>query len=153
MKNIPFLGEDIAANGANREVIITHEDLTVATVDTAQTIALLSFPGLYHMVELVRMELLEAFEATADSASLTTLVEVGDGSDTDRLLTSTQLNKNGTEVFMKAGTGVRYVYASADTVDIVFAAPTSGKNLAALNKGKLRLLFNIYDARDARGTV
>ena len=153
MKITPLLGDDIVANGANLEVLLTHEDLTETTAATAQTIPLLTLTALYHMVELVRMEMLEAFQLTTDAAHNTTLIEVGDGGDTDRLLTSTQLNVNGTEVYMKAGTGVKYVYTANDTVDIVFAAPAADKTLAGLNKGKLRLLFNVYDARAARGVT
>lgn len=146
---IPLLTEDAALLDANREVILTHEDLTEATANTAQTIPLFTVEGLYMMVELVRAELLEAFQDTADAGNNSTAIEIGDGADTDRLLTATQVNLNGTEVYIKGGTGTRHVFSADDTVDALVAAPGSGKTLAALNRGKLRLLFRVFDARDA----
>lgn len=146
----PLFADAAALEDGTHEVLLDHTDLTEATVDTAQTISLFTATGLKQMVELVRMELITPFEDTTDAASVTNLIEVGDGSDPDRLLTSTQINKNGTEVYIKAGTGTKYVYSADDTVDIVFAAPTSGKNLAAINKGQLRLIFKINDCRQGR---
>lgn len=150
MKRFPLLTEDVAALGANFEVIVDHTDLTEATANTAQTLELFEVDALYQQVELVRMELLEPFQDTADAANNTLAIEVGDGGDTDRLLTATQINVNGTEVFIKGGTGTRHVFSAADTVDLLAPAPGAGKTLAALNRGKLRLLFRIYDARAAR---
>lgn len=152
MKRSPLLTEDVALLGAHFEVIVDHTDLTQATNATAQTIELFKVAGNFQQVELARMELLEPFEDTADAGNNTTAVEVGDDGDTDRLLTSTQLNRNGTEVYIKPGTGTRHVFTADNTVDAVFAAPAAGKNLAALNKGKLRLLFRLHDSRDAVGT-
>lgn len=151
MKVTRLLTEDVALLGANLEIIVTHEDLTEATAATAQTLEALVATANYQMFEVVRAELLEAFEDTADAANNTTTVQIGDGGDTDRLLTSTQLNKNGAEVFIKAGTGTKHVFTAADTVDILFGAPAADKTLAALNKGKLRVLLNVFDSRNAIG--
>ena len=149
MKSAPLLNEDIVANGANMEVIVDHADLTQATAATAQVISLLAMLAAYQQVELVRVELLQAFQDTTDAANNTTPVTVGDGVSANRFLTATELNANGAAVRIKAGTGTKYVYGADDTVDITFGAPAAGKNLAALNAGKLRLLFNVYDARAA----
>jgi hypothetical protein len=146
----PLGAHEAGLEGANLEVIINQREgaVTEATVDTAQTLQLFNVPANVHLVELVKMELIEPFEDASDAAHNTTLVEVGDGGDTDRLLASTQLNRNGTEVYNKAGTGTKYNYTADDTVDILFAAPASGKALADLDRGKLRLLFRLTDSRD-----
>lgn len=148
MKSItPIFNEVAGYENANLEVIIDHAELTQGTAATAQTIDLFPLDASFQMVELVRSELLQPFEDTTDPANNSTAVTVGDGGDTARLLTATQLNRNGSTVFIKGGTTARHVFGAADTVDIVFAAPPAGKNLAALNKGRLRLLFRVHDSR------
>lgn len=144
MLKTPLPLESRVAQQADFEVLITHEDLTESGSGTAQT---LTFPIEAKMsAECVRLILDEAFEDTATAGNNTTLVEVGDGGDTDRFLTSTELNKNGTEINLKAGTGTVYPYTATDTVDIL-VTPKTGTTLASLNKGRMRLQFRINDER------
>ena len=148
----PILSDGIPGIGANLEVIVTHADLTQGTAATAQVLPIFNAAANYQLVKLERTELLEAFEDTADAANNTTAVTVGDGASAARYLASQELNRNGTEVYIKAGTGTAFAYTADDTVDITFAAPAAGKTLLALNKGKLRLLFSVYDTRVASGS-
>ncbi len=128
--------------GANLRVIITHDDLTQATAATAQTLEVLKVAN-GQLVDLTDMQLVTPFEDTADAANNTTPITVGDGASTARYLASTELNLNGTEVLRKTGTGTRFQYTAADTVDVVFTAPAAGKTLAALNKGELHLYLRV----------
>lgn len=147
----PLGVEEAALIGATHRLILTHADITMATVDTAQTIE--AVPVAAKMgVQLVDVRLKTAFQDSADAASIITAITVGDGGSTTRFLASTELNANGTEIWLKGGVNPNpqpYVYTAADTVDVVFLAPTSGKNLAALDTGEVHLYFKITDARFA----
>jgi hypothetical protein len=145
----PLFADAAALEDGTHEILIDHADLTETANATAQTVQIATITGLRQLVEVVRMELIAPFQDTADAANNSTLLEVGDDGDTDRFLTSTQLNVNGTEVYMKAGTGTRHVYSSDDTLDLLFTPP-SGKNLAALNRGEVRIIVKLHDSRQGR---
>lgn len=140
MKVSPLFNETAAQDDGNLEVEFTHEDLTVATVDTGQTLSPFTVKA-GETIQLIRSELRVPFEDTTDAASVTTAITVGDAGSANRLLASQELNVNGTEVLTKAGTGTIYAPTSDTVVTITVAVPTSGKNIAALNKGKCRLVF------------
>lgn len=136
--------ETQAATGANFEVLVTHADLTQAAANTTQA---LTFPIQPKMsVELKRMVLDVPFEDVADAAHLATGLVVGDAGSANRYLTATELNVNGAEVLLKAGTGTIFPYTVADSVILSFSS-MAAKNLAALTKGQVRLQFAIQDAR------
>ena len=101
-------------------------------------------------VELTGMELVTAF-VSSDATLLSTAVVVGDGSSTNRFLTSTELNAAGTEVFLKGGapalSAVPYVYTADDTVDVVVTG-TAAKLLNTHTAGKVRFYFTVTDARN-----
>ena len=84
-----------AATGFTHQVVVTHTDLTESTVDTDQTIALLSVVA-GDVVEKAAFKLVTAFEDESDAAFNDTNVSVGDGGDTDRFIASTEVNENGT---------------------------------------------------------
>lgn len=140
MKVSPMFNETAAQDGGNIEVVVTHDDLTVATVDTGQVLNLFTVKA-GETIELRREELITPFEDTADAASLTTAITVGDAGSANRHLTTTELNRNGTEVLSKAGTGTIYAPTSDTVVTLTVAVPTTGKNIAAYNKGEVRLVF------------
>jgi hypothetical protein len=147
MKVSPLFNEEAAQYDANLVVEFTHEDLTMVTDATAQTIPLFQVLANYQMVECVRFELIEPFENTAEAGNNTTAIVVGDDGSTNRLLTSTELNRNGTEVYIKAGTGTKHVFAADNWVDMVVAAAAAGTNHAELNKGRAKLFFRVFDSR------
>lgn len=102
MDVIPLSNDEMAKHGATHLVIVTHEDLTEETANTAQTIALLSIPA-NKAVRFVKHRLITPFKDASDAAFNTTAATIGDGSDADRFLQSTELNENGTEVDLKMG--------------------------------------------------
>lgn len=113
---------------ATHFVEITHADLTTATTNTAQTLTtmnVLSNQG----VQLVAMELIVAFSDDATNGHNTLSVTVGDGTDTDLYLQSTEINGNGSTVWIKYGRSVNdtgnyiaYVTNVADTAAASVAA-------------------------------
>lgn len=124
------------------KIVVDHTDLTQATANTAQTIALLSVvPG--DVVSNVAFKLVTPFENTADSAYNTTSLILGDGVATNRYLTTTEVNKNGTEVLWGAGTNtVSWAYTAADTVDAVFGS-MAAKSLSSLDTGELHVFLRV----------
>jgi hypothetical protein len=145
MNSGPLFGEEAAMHRANYLVVVTHKDLTEAAANTDQTIALFGVTANKSGVQLVKMEAPIPFEDIDDAAFNSTAVVVGDGGSTNRFLTSTQLNVNGTEVFLKYGTGTQHVYTADDTVDAVFSA-IAAKALVSLDKGEVRFYFQVDDA-------
>jgi len=147
MKVIPLSNMEQAARGGNFEVHYSHEDLTEATANTAQTLTVDVLAGMSG--EVVENIIDEAFEDASDAAFNTTALIVGDGGGDDRLLTSTELNKNGTEVLYKKGTGVAFPFTADDTIDLKFAA-MAAKSLVDIDKGKGRLLLNIQNSKASK---
>ncbi len=146
----PLFADSAALEDGTHEFLFDHTDLTEATAATGQTINIFGATGLRQMVELVRFELIEPFSDTADAANNTTTFAVGVAGDTAALLTATQGNLNGTEVYVKAGTGTKSVYSADTAVLLTVGAPAATKTLAALNKGRARLVLRINDSRQGR---
>lgn len=146
MKVFMLTEEERISKGADLGVEVTHEDLTETTANTAQVLTPFTVKALVQSVLCACIELKEAFEDTADAAFNTTAVIAGDAGDDDRYLTSTELNKNGTEVYLKVGTGTTNVPTADLPVTLTFAAMAL-KALASLNKGRAIFYFRIRDQR------
>lgn len=141
MNRMALLQEEIAVHNANVRVVITHEDLTETTANTAQVIALMT-KGAGKSVELVKSQVITPFEDASDAAFNTTTLTVGDTGDADRLLASQEVNVNGTEVLVKKGTGTVYE-PSSDTAINLTVGSMSGKSLSNIDTGEVHLYFNI----------
>ena len=133
--------------GATHFVTVKYSDFTETTADTAETLTFAV--GANEAIEWVALELVTAFDTDATNVS-SCAVTVGDGTDADLYITSTELARDGTEVFWKfdAGYGVaatnavgRKVYTSSDTVDLTFT-PDAAQALSAFTAGEVRLYFN-----------
>lgn len=147
MKLIPLktVEEQNAHGGASHVAILTHADLTEETANTAQAIAIADVNDKVS-VEVVETILKTPFQDASDAAFNTTALEVGDGSDVDRLLVSQELNVNGTEVDRKEGTGT-YQYTASDTVDANFNA-MSAKALNDIDTGEVHIYLRVIDHRN-----
>lgn len=143
-KSFALSSQQRAVHGADMVVRLTHDMLTGTTTNaTAQTIAILDVEAGV-AVSVVKTVLKTPFKDSATAGFDSLLLEIGDGVDTDRLLTSTQLNENGTEVLQKIGTGVLYAYTSADTVDLL-VTPKAGYTGAQLDTGEVWVYLRIHD--------
>ena len=100
---VPLSVPEMAAKDATHVATVEWSDFTEDTANTAETFNLAIPAGT--AVELVAMVLDTAFNASVGDTNHTgsVLLEVGDGSDADLFLTSTELNADGTEVFIKLG--------------------------------------------------
>lgn len=151
-----------ARTGATRVYVVEHSDLTDTNANTAQTLAV-SVPA-RTAVQFVMMELETAFDTANTNFTGSVAVIVGDGTDTDLYLTSTELASDGSEVFKKfpvtsVATAVttigattnttvtvsalgQKVYTGADTIDFTFA-PNSDEALVANSVGKVKFFFKV----------
>lgn len=155
MKWIPLSPTQRQFMNATHKVVITASDVAALGSGTTGTIALFprtsTFPA-GTTVELARINLITAFDAS-DASVNSLLLEVGDGGDTDRLLTQTELAVDGTEVLFKASAGLAYAYPVADTVDALFTvAGGASPTLAEINAGEVEIYFRVSDLNDLEGT-
>jgi hypothetical protein len=151
-----------AKTGANRMYEVDHADLTTTATNTAQTLTV-AVPA-KAAVRFLMMELETAFDTGNTNYTGSLAVKVGDGTDDDLFLTSTELASDGSEVFRKfaplpaltavttigattntvvtaAALGEK-VYTAADTLDFVFT-PNAEEAVSANTSGKVRFYFNV----------
>lgn len=97
----PLSVPEAAWQGATHVAIIKYSDLTTSTTNTAQTLtnAILANTA----VECMGLHLVKAFDTGNTNYTGSVLLTVGDGSDADLFLASTELASDGTEVFVKYG--------------------------------------------------
>jgi hypothetical protein len=142
MKTYELPAETKAASGFTHKAIVTHEDLTEATADTDQTIALLSVAA-GDVVEKAAIKLVTPFKDASDAALNDTKVQVGDDSDTDEYIAATQVNENGTEVLFAANVNtVPFAYTAANTVDLLVESMTA-KSLSNIDTGELHVYLSV----------
>ena len=140
MKTYELPAETKAATGYTHKAIVTHTDLTETTANTPQSITLATLAA-GDVVHSGAYKLVTAFQDTADAAFNTTAVTTNAAGSA--LITATETNVNGTEVFYKAHTATTPLTAtSASTVAASFAA-MSLKSLSALNAGEVHFFFSV----------
>ena len=145
MLKTPLPLETRIAESADFELLVNYKDFVASTTNDATFLA--SIPVKAKMsVEIKRLILDTPFANGGDNTNNSTTVIGGDSGSTNRLLTSTELNLNGSYVSLKNGTGTIYPYTSTTTVDLIFT-PKSGTPLSALTQGQVRVLYRIADER------
>ena len=90
---------EAALTGANRVYTVDYADLTTTDTNTAQTLTV-SVPA-KAAVQFVMMVLETAFDTGDTNYTGSLAVKVGDGTDDDLYLTSTELASDGSEVWKK----------------------------------------------------
>lgn len=132
----------MARNGYTDLIILTEADLTVTATNTAQTIAIANV----HLGDIVQdcaVFLKTPFKNSADAAFNTNTLIIGDGNVTNRFLTSTELNVNGTEILAAPGTATTsFAYVVDDTIDVVVGS-MAAKALADLDTGEVHIYLRI----------
>jgi hypothetical protein len=122
--------------------IVTADDLTLATVTTAQTLTLCN---LVAGDSIVRVEdnLVVPFENTADPTNNTTTRSVGDtATGATKWTAATESNKNGTSVPKALSSTAATLYTAADALKVTLT-PKTGTALNVINKGELHVFFGI----------
>ena len=147
MTKFELPAETKAATGFTHKVIVTFNDLTLTTADADQTLELLSVPA-GTLVEKAAIKLVTPFEDLSDTAFNDTQVQLGDGGDTDRFVTATQVNDNGTEVYYKSHANTTaYAYTSADTIDLLVES-MAAKALNDFDAGELHVYLSVVELTD-----
>lgn len=137
-----FRSTNEAPRGFNYRFVITHEDLTESTDNTAQDVTLITLPA-YAVVKGAATYLKTPFQKTGTSAYNSNVLIVGDSGDTDRIIASQELNVNGTEILAKANAStVPYAYAAATAIKANFASMAS-YDLAELDAGEVHIFLNV----------
>jgi hypothetical protein len=143
------LPNETKLSGFTHKAVITHEDLTTTTDNTAQSVTLLEVePG--DIVQRAAFKLVTAFENTASTAFNVTTLAVGDD-DVDEFIDETEVNKNGTEVFyashINADTPKVYTSATTGPITATFMSMAS-ESLAELNAGEVHVYLGIAKLSD-----
>lgn len=138
--------EERIAQGADFVAQVEYTDLTPDV--TVNDVLKLSFDVAAKMgVECKHMILDVPFQDTSSTANNSTTVTAGDTTNgANSLLTSTELNANGSYINLKYGSGTKNVYTASTTVDMSFT-PKSGTALSALKAGRARFYFKVLDGR------
>jgi len=135
--------ERAARSGATHVITIVASDLTNTTAAASQTIELKdALAGQF--VKGIGMKLVTPFHDASDSTFNSVTVAVGDGSDTDRFITATQVNANGTSVAHKAPTTTVRAYLATDTIDAIVTS-MSAKKLSDIDVGELQIFVKVYE--------
>lgn len=129
--------------GATTRVVLTHEDLTETTANTAQVFTPITTKD-GTVARLVAMKLITALADASDAAFNSCTTTSGDGGDVDRFLVATQLNVNGTEITTAAGVAALYAYTGADTIDITINS-MSAKSLSDIDTGEVHYYYEVRD--------
>lgn len=95
----PVSSQEAAQWGGNYLFTWNHTDLTNTTTNATQTFALSVVSN--SSVEFVAFVLDEACDSGDTNWTGSTLLHIGDGTDADLFLTSTEMNVDGTEVWFK----------------------------------------------------
>jgi hypothetical protein len=95
----PISSQEAAQWGGNYLFTWTHNDLTNTTTNATQTFTLPVVSN--SSVELAVFVLDEACDSGDTNYTGSTLLHIGDGTDADLYLTSTELNVDGTEIWFK----------------------------------------------------
>jgi hypothetical protein len=143
------LPNETKLSGFTHKAVITHEDLTTTTDNTAQSVTLLEVePG--DIVQRAAFKLVTAFENTASTAFNVTTLAVGDD-DVDEFIDETSVNDNGTPVFyashINADTPKVYTLASTGPITATFMSMAS-ESLAELNAGEVHVYLGIAKLSD-----
>ena len=135
--------------GATHVVEFSYKDLTAA--GNTQTLTPFTLPANWG-VEVVHMELPEAF-VSSDGTLISTAITAGDGGSANRLLTSTELNAAGTEIFNKGGATTAPYVPTSDTAQTISVTGTSAKLLNTHTAGQCRVFYRLTNPFSNRGAV
>jgi hypothetical protein len=140
-----LLEEQQALDGAFTHVaVLDADDLTMATANTVQDIALGTVPKGW-VINKTMVVLRTPFENTADAAYNTTTLIVGDAGSSNRYMTSKELNKNAGGVITYPGYNSTAYQVTADTPIVAEFGSMAAKNLNSLNKGEVHIYFGLID--------
>jgi hypothetical protein len=152
MNVIKLSNTDAKYQLATHKIVIDAADVAALGSGTTGTLAIFPATGTFPAGTTARfagLNLKTPFDFS-DAAINSLLIEVGDGGDTDRLLTQTQTALDGTEILYKVEGAVTqpYAYLVADTIDVLFTvAGGASPTLAETTVGEVEIYLHITSLR------
>lgn len=137
--------------GFTHVAVVTADDLTTTTANTAQTLTIANFKA-NDVLGRVQDFLRTSFQNTADAAFNTSTRSIGDNTGVATHTAAAETNVNGTVVVSKFSNTAVGPYTAANTLKVTFNA-MSGKNVNALNRGELVILFQLIRGMDVVNAV
>lgn len=141
---------DAARHFATHRITLDYADVAALGASATGTIAIVPASGTFPIGTAFRfagLRLVTAFDFS-DTGITSLLVEIGDGTDTDRLLAQTEIAVDGTEItyYLEGKVTQPYVYTAADTVDAKFTAANGGTPLLSeCTSGEVEILLYVED--------
>lgn len=135
------LHEQAAHRGATHMSIITADDLTQPTANTAQTIKLCDL-AVGDVMSFVEDNVKVPFKNSADAAFNTTTRSIGDVAAVNTHTAAAEANANGTVVPRKLSVVTVGPYTAVDKLAVTFNA-MAAKSLVNINTGELHVFFGI----------
>lgn len=117
--------------------IITADDLTQATANTAQTIDLCALKAGDIIARAIGVPV-TPFRNTLDAAFNSDTVSFGDTGSATRHLAATEANVNGT--FLRVIGNTAFLYTTADTLRVTVNS-MAAKSLVSINRGEYHIFF------------
>lgn len=127
----PLSVPEMAAHGATHVAIFDYTDFSAATTTNAAVTFTNSITA-KSSVECVGMLLDVAFDTGNTNFTGSCAMKIGDGSDDDLFLTSTELASDGTEVFVKYAPVNTYTVVAVNQTN-TFLTDTNGTSAAITN--------------------
>ncbi len=142
MRTFELPAETQAATGFTHKVVISHNALTEAADNTAQTLTLLTAPA-NSIIKDAALFLSTPFQRTGTSAYNSNTIVVGIAGTTNQLLASTQINANGTPVTAARFNSNTPVVYTAATPIIATVASMASYDLAELDAGEVEIFLSL----------
>jgi hypothetical protein len=130
--------------GFNYRFVITHEDVTESTDNTAQDITLITLPA-YSVVKSAATYLKTPFKQAGDASYDSNTVIVGDAADDNRYIASQQINLNGTEILAQAQASTTPFANVAATAVVAKFASMASYSLADLDAGEIHIFLEVAE--------
>jgi hypothetical protein len=131
--------------GFNHRFVVSAEDLTESTDNTAQAITLITLPA-GTVIKSAAYYLKTPLADASDAALNTTTITVGDSADADRCINSSELNVNGTEVLYAVNDAAKlpFVTTASTAVTATFGS-MAAKDLASIDTGEVWVYLETAD--------
>ena len=143
MKKIVLSDNESALSGTNYQVVVTADDLTQASTNTAQSINLLPL-AIGDVIRGVITYLRVPFQNRLDAAFNSDTVSIGDGGSVTQYTAAAEKNQNGSFVLEDlAAASTWKVYTVADNLVLTMNSMVA-KALVNLDIGEIHVIFNHF---------
>jgi hypothetical protein len=139
--------QEKAASDFTHMGVLTANDLTQATANTAQSFNVALMP-VGSFIEKTLLRLVTPFKDASDAAYNSTTVDIGDTGLATRFATTQQVNENGTEISAPVVNipASPTVYAASQYLTVNFNS-MAAKSLNLIDVGELHVLVKINDSK------